>query len=425
MRHLRLLGIGAALTLAAFPLGAQRTQCAADNGGISLPAGFCASVFADSLPGPRHLRVTHNGDVYVSLAGRGGRAGAVPGGVILLKDANGDGKADAQLDIVRGFSTSEVAIFDNHVYSENGSAIIRWPIRLGVAGTTGSADTIVSDLPAYGGHRRKTFTISRDGALFVNIGSSGNICAAQGGDQKAPPDPCPELPTRAGIWRFDAKKSGQKQADGVRFVSGLRNAVGVTMSPDNRVWAVQHGRDALFQNWGNLFDAKYGAENPAEELVRLSQGDDYGWPYCFYSHPEKKKVDAPEYGGDGKKTARCANKTAPIAVFPGHWAPNDLTFYTGSMFPAKYRNGVFIAFHGSWNRAPEPQAGFKVVYQPLRDGRAAGEYEVFADKFSPNSGAETSSPNRRPTGVAVGPDGALYITDDATGRIWKVVYNGR
>ena len=402
---------------------AQRTQCAPDNGGLNLPAGFCASVFADSLPTPRHLWVTASGDVYVSLMGRGGRsAGAgTPGGVILLRDTNRDGRADAQVDVVRGFGTSEVALFDNHLYVENTRSIFRFPLRPGQTSPTGPADTIVSGLPS-GGHAAKTFTIAPDGSLYVNIGSAGNVCAVRGGDAKRPPDPCTELTTRAGIWRFDARKSGQTQADGTRFVTGLRNAIGITMGPDNAVWAMQHGRDG-FQSWPDLFDAKYAAENPAEELVRLNSGDDFGWPYCYYSNAENKRVDAPEYGGNGKITTRCASKTAPIAAYPGHWAPNDLTFYTGSAFPAKYRGGIFIAFHGSWNRAPEPQAGYRVVFQPMRDGRASGPYETFADRFSPNSGG--TGANRRPGGLAVGPDGALYIAEDATGRIWKVVYNGR
>ena len=411
------------LTLAAVPVAAQRVECPADNGGIRLPAGFCATVFADSLPAPRHLRVLASGDVYVSLAGRGGRGNPTPtpGGVIILRDANRDGRAEVQLDVVRGFGSAEVVIFDNHLYAENASSIFRFPIRPGTATPTGPADTIVSGLPT-GGHSVKTFAIGADGSLYVNVGSATNVCGVRGGDPKRPPDPCPELETRAGIWRFDARKSGQKQSDGVRFVAGLRNAIGITIGPDNAVWAMQHGRDALFQSWPNLFDAKYGAENPAEELVRLSNGDDYGWPYCYYSNVENKRVDAPEYGGDGKLNTRCASKTAPVAAYPGHWAPNDLAFYTGSSFPAKYRGGVFIAFHGSWNRAPEPQAGYRVVFQPIRSGKSAGAYETFADGFSPNSGG--SGPNRRPGGLAVGPDGALYIADDATGRIWKVVYTG-
>ena len=424
MHNIRLLVPVIALASTAAPVAAQRAQCAPDNGGINLPAGFCASVFADSLAGPRHIRVMPTGDVYVSLAGRGGRGtAAVPGGVILLRDANGDGRSDTQLDIARGFSSGEVQVYDNHLYTENKSAVFRFPLKNGEV--AGPADTIVSGLPSMFSHAIKTFAIGRDGRVYVNVGSASNICAGRGDDQKAPPDPCPELPTRAGIWSFDAKKTGQKQSDGIHFVTGLRNAVGVTIAPDGEIWATQHGRDALFQQWPQYFDQKYGAENPAEELVHLKRGDDFGWPYCFYSLPEQKLVDAPEYGGDGKKTTRCASKKAPVAVFPGHWAPNDLTFYTGSSFPAKYRGGVFIAFHGSWNRAPEPQAGYRVVFQPIGNGRASGAYETFADHFNPNSGAPAGSPNRRPTGVAVGPDGALYISDDATGRIWKVVYTGR
>ena len=427
MNNTRLLIPAIALSLTAAPLAAQRTECASDNGGITLPAGFCASVFADSLPVPRHLRVMPNGDVYVSLAGRGGRGGTgTPGGVILLRDANRDGKAEVQLDVVRGFSAGEVQVYDNHLYTENRSAVFRFPIKAGEAAPTGPADTIVSGLPAVASHTVKTFAIGRDGRLYVNVGSASNVCAGRGQDQKAPPDPCPELPTRACIWSFDAKKSGQTQADGIHFVTGLRNAVGVAIAPNGDVWATQHGRDALFQQWPNLFDQKYGAENPAEQLVQLKRGDDFGWPYCYYSIPEKKLVDAPEYGGDGKKSVRCASKKAPVAVFPGHWAPNDLTFYTGSSFPAKYRNGVFIAFHGSWNRSPEPQGGYRVVFQPLRDGRASGDFETFAEHFNPgNTQPPQGATVRRPTGLAVGPDGALYISDDASGRIWKVVSTGR
>jgi glucose/arabinose dehydrogenase len=418
MKPLSLATLLTGAVLAAAPVHAQRAQCAADNGGINLPAGFCATIFADSLLTPRHLRVMPNGDVYVSLMGRGRGATATPGGVILLRDTNRDGRADAQLDVVRGFGTSEIAFFDNHLYVENTRSVFRFPMASGSVTPTGPADTIVSGLPS-GGHAAKTFVISRDGSLYVNIGSQGNVCGGRGG---GPPDPCTELSTRAGIWKFDARKAGQTQPDGTRFVTGLRNAIGITIGPDNALWAMQHGRDGL-QSFRDLFDSKYAAENPAEELLRLNSGDDYGWPHCYYSNTENKLVDAPEYGGDGKITTRCASKTAPIAAYPGHWAPNDLLFYTGTAFPAKYRGGIFIAFHGSWNRAPEPQAGYRVVFQPMRDGKASGPYETFADKFSPNSGGV--GPNRRPGGLAVGPDGALYIAEDATGRIWKVVYNAR
>jgi glucose/arabinose dehydrogenase len=172
----------------------------------------------------------------------------------------------------------------------------------------------------------------------------------------------------------------------------------------------------------------YNAENPAEELLQVNRGDDFGWPYCYYATDEHHLVLGPEYGGDGKKTGDCARKKEPVTVFPAHWAPNALFFYTGSMFPARYKGGAFIAFHGSWNRAPEPQAGYNVVFQPLNAEKPAGSYEVFADGFAPNVASGRTAPAggaHRPTGFAQGPDGALYLSDDAGGRIYKIVYTGK
>jgi glucose/arabinose dehydrogenase len=429
VNQVRILAAGIAAVSVAGALAARShkaPECAPDNGGIHLPPGFCATVFADSLPQPRHMWVMPNGDVYVSLLGfrPRGTTPAVPGGVILLRDADKDGRAETTMDVARGFSSSEVAVFDNHLYTENGTNVFRFPIKAGEAAPAGPADTIVVGLPPGGNHPRKTFAIGRDGSLYVNVGSQDNLCDQGAADAKRPPDPCPQLERRAGIWKFDARKTGQHQSDGVHYAVGYRNGVGLTIGTDGKLWGVQHGRDNLWQLFPNYFDQKYGAENPAEELLQVNNGDDMGWPYCFYSNVEKKLVDAPEYGGDGKKDVRCHDKKEPVAAFPGHWAPNGLVFYTGSSFPAKYRGGVFIAFHGSWNRAPEPQAGYRVVFQPIKDGKVSGEYETFADKFSPNSGGD--GPNRRPTGVAVGPDGALYIADDVgTGRIWKVIYTGK
>ena len=162
--------------------------------------------------------------------------------------------------------------------------------------------------------------------------------------------------------------------------------------------------------------------------MQVSEGDDYGWPYCYYSVEEKKLVLAPEYGGDGKKVDRCAQKKGPVATFPGHWAPNALFFYTGSALPAKYKNGAFIAFHGSWNRAPEPQAGFNVVFQPLNGRESRGPVRGLRRRIRSERrhwARDAASGAHRPTGLAQGPDGALYVTDDAGGRIYKIVYTGK
>jgi glucose/arabinose dehydrogenase len=431
--------LGAAVPLAIAALASVASaqvrgaaRCAPDNGGITLPAGFCASVFADSLPGPRHLQVAPNGDVVVALTGtnRGGQR--TSGGVMVLRDADGDGRAEAQRKFGE-FNASEVALFDGHLYTETSTAILRYPFAAGAMEPSGGPDTVVGGLPA-GGHMAKTFTIGRDGALYVNVGSRTNSCQER--DRAANVkgvDPCTELETRAGIWRFDARKLGQTQTTGARWATGIRNAVAITTHPrDGALWVMQHGRDQLSGNWPALFDSVESAETPAEEMFRVSRGDDFGWPYCYYDGALRKKVLAPEYGGDGKTVGRCAGKKGNVAAFPAHWAPNGLLFYTGTTFPAKYRSGAFIAFHGSWNRAPLPQAGFNVVFQPMQGDRAAGAYEVFADGFvsdevrgAARAGqAPPTAKRHRPTGLAQGPDGALYMSDDSMGRIWRVVHVG-
>lgn len=393
-------------------------HCAPDNGGITLPNGFCATVFADGLAQPRHIVVAPNGDVFVALNG---------GGVMALRDRNGDGIADER-DKFGDAHASEVALFDGYLYTENGSDIIRYKLPAGSLAPTGAAEEVVTGLPK-GGHGAKTFTIARDGSLFVNVGSGTNACQSADRKLEVPGvDPCVELETRAGIWRFDARKLHQTQAQGEHFARGIRNSVAITINPrDGGLYVMQHGRDQLGgggADWPKLYTAEQGAELPAEEMFRVERGDDFGWPYCYFDPQQKKKVLAPEYGGDGKKVGGCESKKGNIAFFPAHWAPDGLLFYSGSMFPARYREGVFIAFHGSWNRAPLPQAGYNVVFQPMKNGRAAGAYEIFANGFAPNLTVPRSargSGNRRPVGLAQAPDGALYVTDDATGRIWKVV----
>jgi len=404
----------------------QAPACAPDNGGISLPSGFCATIFADSVTGARHLTVAPNGDVFVSTYG--GRGGT-PGGVVALRDTDGDGRADVR-EKFGEFRSSEVALFDGHVYAENSTAILRWPIAAGSLTPSGAADTIVSGLPG-GGHFAKTFVIDRNGAMYVNVGSRTNSCQQTDRSPGSPGvDPCTELETRAGIWKFDARKLNQTQATGEHYARGIRNAVAIAINPqDGDVWVMQHGRDNLGGpgggNWSDLYTAEQNAESPGEEMFHVRRGDDFGWPYCYYDTDLKQKLLAPEYGGDRKSVGRCASKKGNVTYFPGHWAPNGLLFYTGRMFPAKYRDGAFVAFHGSWNRAPLPQGGFKVVFQPMKQDKAAGAYETFADNFRREATSDRPGVNRRPVGLAQGPDGALYITDDSGGRIWKVYYAGR
>ena len=409
--------------LALFAAGAAAQpdpKCAADNAGLTLPAGFCALVVADQLGAARHLTVAPNGDVFVAIAGRRD----APGGVIALRDTTGDGVADVRVHFGGG-AGDDVAFFGDHLYYTTNDAVLRYPWTSGALEPAGAADTIVRDLPV-GGHRAKEIVITADGAMYVNIGSLTNSCQEQDRTVGSPgKDPCPELATRAGIWRFDPNRAGQTEADGVRFATGMRNSVALALRPqDGKLYAVVHGRDQLFQNWGTVgYDSVAGAEKPAEKFVRVDQGDDYGWPYCYYDPQLDRYVLSPEYVGDGTKPGRCASVPRPLIGFPGHWAPLGLRFYGGTAFPPRYAGGAFIAFHGSWNRAPMPQAGYKVVFVPFAGDVPAGKWEVFADGFA-GGHIDPREAAHRPVGVAQGPDGSLYVSDDQGGRIYRIVYRG-
>lgn len=403
-------------------------SCASDNGGITLPDGFCAGVFADTIGHARHVAIAPNGDLFIALEYHAPRdttrkSTQVQAAAVALRDVNHDGRADTMVYIGKGAKGGTgIALADSFIYVDEQTKIVRYHLASGALEPTGAAQTVISGIPIAGDHNARNFIIDSKGNLFLNIGSATNACQEHNRTAKSPGvNPCTELKTRAGIWRFDARKTGQVFSPDARYATGIRNAEGLAIDPaSGQLYATQHGRDQLYDNWQPLFDAKYSAENPAEELMQVNQGDDFGWPYCYYSLDAKKLVLAPEYGGDGKKTEQCGQKKEPAAVFPGHWAPMDVFFYTGSMFPEKYKRGAFISFHGSWNRAPEPQAGYRVVFQPLDGGKASGDYETFANGFAGANPQPDAAPHR-PVGIGQGPNGELYITDDAHGRVWRVV----
>lgn len=401
---------------------ASRIECDVDNGGITLPTGFCAQVVADLSQRARHVAVRPDGDIVIAVAQRRGQDDAV-GGVYVLRDTTGDGRTDVQARFGEVNGGTGLALVGDQLWFGYDDAIVRFTLPAGALEPSAGPDTIVRSLPADRSHAAKSIGVSRDGRLFVNIGSPSNSCQETDRQDNSPGmDPCPELETRAGIWVFDANRTGQTQADGRRFATGIRNAVAHTLHPvDGALWALQHGRDQLTANWG--FTNEQGAETPAEELLRINEGDDFGWPYCYFSPDAGRRVLAPEYGGDRVQEGRCAEKKAPAFAFPAHWAPNAILFYTGEQFPVRYREGAFIAFHGSWNRAPLPQGGYNVVFLPFNAGAPLTGHDVFADGFA-GAIVQPGDAAHRPTGLAQGPDGSLYITDDQRGRIWRVVYRG-
>jgi glucose/arabinose dehydrogenase len=381
--------------------------CDTDNGGITLPSGFCATVFADHVGAARHVAVSSDGIVYVMISG---------GSILALRDTNADGHSDLRASFGRSGGTG-VAIRGTDLWADVQSAILRYHLVAGQLQPAGNPDTIVKSLPTGGDHGARNIAIDGSGNLFVNVGSSTNVCGQ---------DPCGELTTRAAIWRFNADQVGQAFSSGERFATGIRNAVGLAVNPgDGRLYATQHGRDDLYQNYSGMFTAQDGAENPAEELVQVNRGDDFGWPYCYYDFRASQVVLGPEYGGDRQKVGRCSTAKAPLTAFPGHWAPDGLLIYSGTAFPSHYRNGAFVAFHGSWNRAPLPQAGFRVAFVASSGSSLSSSYETFADGFAGGTVSDPGAAAHRPTGLAMGPDGALFVTDDQAGRIWRIVYRGQ
>jgi glucose/arabinose dehydrogenase/mono/diheme cytochrome c family protein len=407
--------------------------CAGDNGGITLPSGFCATVFADNIGHARHLVVAANGVVYVNTwSGTYYGNDKPPSGgfLIALRDTKGDGRADVNVRFGTGVESGNaggtgIALYSGALYAETNDRIVRYALPAGTTAPATAPEVILSGMPLTGDHPMHPFQIDVQGGLYVDLGSATNSCqVANRTLNSLGINPCTELETRAGIWRYDANRTGQQFSSAERFVTGLRNGEGIAFDSAGRMFATQHGRDQLSQNWPSLYMASQGVNEPAEELVQLEHGADYGWPYCYYSLSQKRLVLAPEYGGDGGKViGQCAQKRAPIAAFPGHWAPNDLALYEGQQFPAAYRGGVFIAFHGSWNRAPFPQDGYSVVFQPLTNGKPSGRYVVFADGFA-GAIKDPGQAAHRPSGLAVAPDGALFISDDQHGRIWRVTYQG-
>jgi len=377
--------------------------CADDNGGLVLAEGLCAVVVASGAGRVRQLAVGPEGALYAAVAR--GRAG-----VLALRDGDGDGRAEERETFGPG-GANDVELHEGHLYLALPDRIVRWKLTPGRLVPGGDAETVVAGLPT-GGHQAKSIAFGAGGTMFVNIGSASNSC--QRIDRMAGSrglEPCRELERRAGIWAFDAARLNQRFSDGRRYATGLRNASALAIQPGTgALWAAVQGRDQLGDNWG--FSDQANAENPGEELVRVEEGDEFGWPYCYYSVQYEKKVLAPEYGGDGRKIGRCAAAKSPVIAFPGHWAPLALAFHGAEGLGPSYGEGLFVAFHGSWNRAPLPQAGYRVVFAPFSDGQATGKYVTIA--------AGRSGTGLRASGVAVAEDGSLFVSGDANGKIWRI-----
>lgn len=405
-----------------------------ENGGLFLPDGFEATVVVDSLPGrARHLAVNENGDIYVKAR----FARDKDESVIALRDTNGDGRADiikqfGGLARERAYGTA-MRIYNGYLYFSSELYVYRYKLTPGQLVPDSPMEVVLTDDHEHGMHEHiaKPVTFDNDGHMYVAFGAASNCCQEKNRTPSSPGiDPCPMLEDHGGIWQFDANKTSQTQKDGKRYATGLRSVVAMDWNiANNSLYTLQHGRDDFLMLWAEKYSPWQSAVLPSEELFQVKEGMDGGWPYCYYDQVQGKKLLNPEYGGDGKTVGRCDKCEKPLIGFPAHWAPNDILFYRGNSatngYPERYKDGAFVAFHGSTNRAPYPQAGYFIAFLPAKNGAIATDWEVFADGFAGiDPIVNVSDAVYRPMGIAMGPDGSLYIAETEKGKIWRVTYKG-
>lgn len=344
---------------------------AAQQAQLKVPPGFHVEVFAADLGGVRLMVLDPAGTLLVSVPSRGR--------VLALPDRNGDGKADAtHLVMDRLNQPHGLAFKDGALYIAETGRVLRFeydPATMKAA----QGRVAVPKLPAEGNHWTRTVVFGPDGRLYVSVGSSCNACRES--DKR-----------RAAVLRYQADGSGEQL-----FATGLRNAVGLAFQPGAGVlWATVNERD-----WR-------GADVPPDYVTEVKEGAHYGWPDCM------------TIGGHAvadrsvNRVARCEGVTRPTVEIQAHSAPIGLAFYTAAQFPAEYRGSLFVAYRGSWNRIVP--TGYKVVRIRFQDGKPAG-VEDFATGW-----LEGASSWGRPVDVLVGRDGALYVSDQGAGRIYRIRY---
>jgi glucose/arabinose dehydrogenase len=338
---------------------------------LHAPAGFRVTVFATGLAGPRFLTFGPDGTLYQTERSSGD--------VVALTDPGRTGTATGRVVVASGMNDPTSVIWhDGAIYVGEQTQVTRWTVGADHRAT--DRTVIVRDLPAGGQHVTRTVLIGADGMLYVSIGSTCNDCVEAD-------------PHRAAVWQYATDGSG-----GRLYARGLRNAVGLAANPVNgAIWATDMGRDLL------------GDDTPPETIYSLVDGGNYGWPVCHAGD-----IIDPDLGHQGD----CDGVQQPLVKMQAHSAPLGLVFATAAPFPPAYR-GLFVAFHGSWNRTVP--TGYKVVFLPLdARGQIAGPPRDFLTGFLKDS----DDASGRPVGLAIGPDGALYVSDDKAGVVYRVAYVG-
>jgi len=340
-------------------------------GQLQVPAGFKINVFATNLGNARMMVTAPDGTIYLTRHKEGD--------VIALHDKDGDGRAEERSPVLKLKEVHGIALRENVIYLATTKKLLKATLS-----THGQPEqpTEIADLPDGGQHPRRTLGFDPAGMLYVSIGSTCNNCEETN-------------PEHATIVRM--RPDATQRAV---FARGLRNTIGFAWHPQTgELWGMDHGSDDR------------GNDLPPEELNLIKEGADYGWPFCHSQNQVDEIANKPK---EGTKEERCAKAVAPALTYQAHSAPIGFLFYTGAQFPAEFRNDAFVAFRGSWNRAPA--TGYKVARVKFENGKPT-RFEDFVSGFLVENGKAHFG---RPAGLAMTKDGALLISDDTGGVIYRV-----